>query len=249
MSEEIQDAIETTEFAPTTLDAIMGGEDDAPEVETPKTEVVADVEEAPEIEAAEPDEVEEVKDDKADNVEAMRQSMADQKRTIEELTAKIETKPEAEPIDPIDNPEGYRQSIIDENDAKLNNVKWDLYKSDFNNRNPDHKDIEEKFLELSAKKPWLTTKAQALSAENAGSNPLDFVLQVMNEDSVDGIDVEKLTAEITAKVTADIEAKYTKAKTDKSKLRDTLPDDITSESNAGGGKTPAWQPTDLDAIL
>lgn len=158
-------------------------------------------------------------------------------------------KEKAEPIDPIDDPVAYRQSIMDETREEMDSMRWGLIKSDFNTRHPDHKDIEEKFTEIMKDKPELATKAQRLAAADPSANPLDFVLQVMKEDeksSEGSVDIDALTAKITAEVTAKFDKDAKKEKVDEVKAN--IPDDLSGEASRGERKAAAYKEPTADEL-
>lgn len=237
------------EFVPSTLEAAMG--DDTPaepvaqaEPETPEPEKV--------VEAAEPekeDVVEEVvKDeppaveaqpDKQDNVVAMRKVIAEQSVKLKEFE-------KAPPVpDVLDDPDGFRAHMTGEFDVKFANMSEAMAKSQF----PDYEEVATRFYEEAAKNP-----AVIQAVKNSAHPALEVYNQGKRLNALDDIGdpaayEAKIEARVRAKIEAALKGEATKTEADKAKLKNSLPDDLTSEANVGSRAAAMAGPTPLDKLF
>lgn len=233
---------EEAEFIPSTLDAVMGEVADEPQ------ETV--VEEKPEVKVEEP--VEEVKADevkeeakaepeektKLDNVVAMREVIASQKAKITELTKK---DPDPAP-DVFEDPDGFREHMTKDFDNKLSKNKAEMSESMARQQFDDYDVISERFFKELAESPELGAKVRA------SSHP---AMEVYNQGKrLLQLDDIGDPAEFKARMKAEILAEL-KTEPKEEPLKETkLPDDLTSETNAGARKGPNWAgPTDLGKLF
>ena len=239
---------EAVEFVPASLDVALDLVDDTPA--PPEPEVVAEVEtveETPNAEevAEEPKpepEIEPVKDEQATNFAQMREIVKAQKAEIEALKAPQE--PVKAP-DVFEDQEAYTQHLEQKFESKLLNMSEEMVKAQY--------DDYDKMLEL------VVAEAEANpSIRNNIANQPNAALAVYNEGQrlqkeakyKDPNYEANLKAEMKLEILAELEKNATLEADTKAALRNALPDDLTSESNAGGRTTKeVFTPTSLDALL
>ena len=235
------------EFVPSTLDAVMG--DDTPaepviqaEPETPEPEKVVEAAE-PEVtpEKVEEPVKEEPKVEKEDNVVAMRKVIAELKAENTELKV---VPPKAAP-DVLDDPEGFRAHMTGEFDAKFANMSEAMAKSQFT----DYDEVATRFYEEAAKNPAVIQSVKdsphpALEVYNQGQR-----LKALDNIGDPAAYEAKIKAQVRAEIEAEIKGEATKTEADKTKLKNSLPDDLTSETNVGSRAAAVPGTTSLDQLF
>lgn len=237
------------EFVPTSLDVALGGTDDTPPAE------VVEVEEKPAEEAeTKSDEAEtkvetkddEVKQDKQDNVIAMRELIASQSKELKTLK-KVEPKPAP---DVIDDPDGFREHLTKEFDGKLSKNKAEMSESMARQQFKDYDTVAERFYKELEASPEIGVKIQNSSHPAMALYEQGQKLLELDEIGDPKEFKAKMKAEILAELKDETNDTATKKDEEKASLKAKLPDDLTSESNAGTRVTKVkFEPTSLDALF
>ncbi len=218
------------------------------------------------VEAKEPETVEEVKEEAEPEVKAEEEAKKDDKEESVVTSAPVATPEEqiaaltkevgglkaaygaekdkrqaAEKVerpDPVDDPEGFAQSIETAASQQVGDLKHTLYTNDLLTRHEDGADVLKKFEELIVEKPWLLAEAITIH-DSTGANPYQLSYDIYKRETKEpAADVD--IKEMTAKITAEVEARLAKKKT-VNEVKQNIPDDLSGEASKGDRKAPAFK--------
>lgn len=253
MTEETEAQTEEQSFTPSSLESVLGRADDAPsepegqsktesegeekqvEAETPEDTSEASQEEEQESPSEEEGAEEKSKED--DNVVRMRKSMKALKEENERLKAAQKQK---ERPDVFEDPDGAFRHTEEQINQRIMAMSEEMARAQFDDYDERLERVQQEAQEHPAILEEIRGSAHpAMKAYEVGKrlasydeigDPEDFKAKV--REQIREEEREKLKAE------------------ESEKTKESLPDDLTSERNAGSRSGPAWPgPTPLEEIL
>lgn len=232
------------EFVPTSLDVIMGEVDDTPPVIETKVEVEPEkVEEEAAPEEEVPKEEPEPKEDQASNFAELRSVIKEIKQENTELKAKQE--PEKVP-DIFEDQAGYTAHLEKKFSNSLLNMSEDMVKEQFD----DYDTMLDRVVKEAETNPAIRANLQhkpnvalAVYKEGKRLTALDLIGDPVKFEA-------NLRARILEENKAGAGADEETAAKEKAELKKALPDDLTSESNAGSRtEKEVFKPTTMDTLF